>query len=540
MRKWFLMIGISLACLLILAPALSAQSVVSRARIGGYTEATTFISNGTNSNRIALMDGYEVLSMPIKVGAKATKLFSVLDLPIDAAPRGIAWVASEKLFAFADNFHPDMLIFSDQKGRPAGTRTLVYPAGDPYRANRFEGLVYIPQTSTVFPDHIAAVTFCQPNTLPYPCEPYQIRVLVIRRDGLVVKEINPILPQEVIDNVGEFWGIGFQTPNILLCGGGPYLWKMDFNGNPVSVPVYSPDQMVAEGVTQLPNGYVAATASAAGKLLFFDSNLNRVAQFDQTYTIGLSISGPAGLAWNNNAKNFLISEVNNEQAVWSVPRSLKTKTRVVNLANVILPDPQGENPLLNAFRFRKMIYLSGEIVMTYTNAGAPGIPGGRARIVSFDMAGNLVGYQRLFDWNLNPAQVSVGTFTYIPPPGSGLGQYVLRGITASPSVVLDLIWPTDGTLAGTIDLAATGLLGFGSTEFFNPAHPTGGQFLVFGNGYRAVVTDFNGNPISEFNFRDKLRTLGAVDLAYITNGPNAGAFAMIDPANSELIIFSLP
>jgi hypothetical protein len=481
--------------------------------------------------------------MPIKVGAKATKLFSVLDLPIDQAPRGIAWVASEKLFAFADSFHPDMLIFSDQKGRLAGTRILQYPGNDPYRANRFEGLVYIPTTSTMFPDHIAAVTFCQPNSaLPYPCtSPFQIRVLVIRRDGLVVKEIIPILPQQVLDEVGEFWGIGFQAPNILLCGGGPYLWKIDFNGNPMTPPVYFPnDRMAAEGVTQLPNGYIAATASAAGKLLFFDSNLNRVAQFDQPYTIGLGISAPGGLAWNNNAKNFLISETNNEQAVWTVPRSLKTKARVVNLANVNLPNPQGENQLLDYYSFYRMIYLSGEILMTYVNAGKPGNPA-RARIVSFDMAGNLVNYQRLFDWNLSPRQVSPsGAFTYIPPPGSGLGQYVLRNITVPGTVILQLVWPTDGTPAGTIDLAPTGLTAFGAVEFFNPAHSTGGQFLVFGNGYRAVVADFNGHQISEFNYREKLGTLGASDLAYITNGPNAGAFAMLDGANSELVIFTLP
>lgn len=58
MRRWFLMIVIALACVLLLAPAVSAQTVISRTRIGGYTEATTFITNGTNSNRIALMDGY--------------------------------------------------------------------------------------------------------------------------------------------------------------------------------------------------------------------------------------------------------------------------------------------------------------------------------------------------------------------------------------------------------------------------------------------------------------------------------------------------
>jgi hypothetical protein len=374
-------------------------------------------------------------------------------------------------------------------------------------------------------------------------------VLVIRRDGLVVKEIIPIVPQQVLDEVGEFWGIGFQAPNILLCGGGPYLWKMDFNGNPVTVPVYDPnDRMAAEGVTQLPNGYVAATAAAVGKLLFFDSNLNRVPQFDQTYTIGLGISSPGGVAWNNNAKNFLIVDLNNEQVVWSVPRSLKTRTKVVDLTTVRLPDPQGENPLLDAFRFRsRLIYVAGEIVMTYVNAAKPGGPGippipSRARIVSFDMAGNLVNYQKLFDWNnLNSQQVGPGIFTYIPPPGSGLGQYVLRGLGFPSPVVLDLIWPTDGTLNGTIDLAPTGLLAFtGALEFFNPAHHTGGQFLVFGDAYRAVVADFNGNPVSEFNYRDKLGSLQPADLAYITNGPNAGAFALIDQGNSELIIFNLP
>ena len=322
-----------------------------------------------------------------------------------------------------------------------------------------------------------------------------MRLLVMRRDGVVVKEIIPVLPPPVAAELGEFWGIGFQTPNTLLCSGGYYLWKMDFNGNPTAGPVASEDLSDSfEGVTQLPNGYIAA-ANGYGKLRYFDFNLNRLARLDRDYTIGLGISSPTGLAWNNNTKQFLLSEPNLPgAALWTVPQTLKTKTKTVDLTTVLLPNPpEGENPHLDYWRFRQMIYVAGEIVLSYVNASRSGIPS-RARIVSFDTAGNVVGYQRLFDWNLTPNQVSPGPpFSYIPPNGGGPGQYVMR--SANPAYVLDFIWAVDGILSRQVSLQPTGTPGIGPAEFFNPAHPTGGQFLLFGGpGRRALVTDSMARP----------------------------------------------
>jgi hypothetical protein len=93
-------------------------------------------------------------------------------------------------------------------------------------------------------------------------------------------------------------------------------------------------------------------------------------------------------------------------------------------------------------------------------------------------------------------------------------------------------------------LSSAGITMIVAVEYFNPAHDTGGQFLVATNKKKLLVTDFFGNVLREIIYYDDLGILGSInDLALITSGPDAGAFAAaVDKGNnagSEIIVFKL-
>jgi hypothetical protein len=98
----------------------------------------------------------------------------------------------------------------------------------------------------------------------------------------------------------------------------------------------------------------------------------------------------------------------------------------------------------------------------------------------------------------------------------------------------------DGVLAREIDLA----LDVAALAYFNPRHPSGGQFLIIGvddaDAYRAVVTDFAGKPISEFDPRKELGLTFVADVSAVTLGPLTVAFAALeDTASARLVTFLL-
>ena len=69
--------------------------------------------------------------------------------------------------------------------------------------------------------------------------------------------------------------------------------------------------------------------------------------------------------------------------------------------------------------------------------------------------------------------------------------------------------------------------------------------LLSGAG-RVIITDLNGNSrdangflLGEFNHRVKLGLMQRTDIAAITSGPLAGAFAIVDVNSGEIVIFRL-
>ena len=99
----------------------SGQSVVSRARIGGYAEDITFVTSGALKDQVAMMNGYELFATPMKKGA-LTRVCKIDNPEFDQFVNGFTFVESEGLFVMNNAPHPDKLYFFDQACGFKGTR----------------------------------------------------------------------------------------------------------------------------------------------------------------------------------------------------------------------------------------------------------------------------------------------------------------------------------------------------------------------------------------------------------------------------------
>jgi hypothetical protein len=529
-----------------------AQTVVSRIKIGGYSEGTAYVSTGTLAGYTVMLRGSEVVGyQDILTSNKAPKvLFNVISLPVKAQPRGIAYIPGTRRFALADNGQPDRLILCDETGRFAGLLFFQFPDGDPYRPNRFEGMTYIPPESPNYPDHLAIVTSNEPS-LPGGQGSLQQRVLIVSRYGNVDASFQPQYPTLGPDGILpdyepiEIGGIAYQA-SVLVCGESSILWKMDFDGNVVGNAIAIPDETWFEGVSIMPDGNIIAT-DGYRKVWAFSPDLTPLSNLTRDVTIGLGIN-PSALAWNNDTGRFLMMELTGmPNTLWSVSPTFAGKSLFANLDNIVvepkyLVDQEKGN--LRANRFYGLVYRDDveQIALSYYNQSTTinneTIVPSRTRIVSFSDLGQLVNYQHLEDYNTTMV-FSPSMLSYIPP-GTGESSYVLRG--ASPELkTLKLVSPAEGTLRETIDLAPGGVSGISAVEYFNetPGDTNGRRFLILANGYRAVVADYSGSVVSDFNYREKLGILTPGDLAYISTGTYAGAFATIANSGNEIVIFRL-
>ncbi len=502
---------VSLALLFIFAGGVNAQTaseqlaptVLNRARLGNNNEDITFISGGRFDNHVAFLDGYEVLGLPVSGGdgSEVAKLFDLRDLGIEVGPRGITYIESEDRFALVDPTQVTTLFITDHLGQPQGTRTIQYLGG--LAPRHLEGLVYLPPTAGVWADHLILVAFDE-SFLP--------RLEVLRRDGQVVAEIFPGEP------VGSSFitGVAFKAPDRLLVGLlDNTIWTLDFGGNVVGGPVVLPGVTSVEGLVQLRDGRIVAAAYRAGTLFFFDQDLNRLPADDRDYSIGVGVSLPRGVGWNTDTTEHLIlgnATFPAEPELVAVPPSLDSASRVVDLAG-------------DGFSFAfGVTYLPDDNLIAVAHAIAP------QAILLYDNSGNLVSQIDLSGVG-RPLDIS-----YIPT----MREFAVRVSGVGESRRLHLVSRDTGAVMGTIDLSPTGINAVVGVAFFNPAHPSGGQFLVIDSRStdRAIITDFEGNLLDEFNYRSGLGLLNAQDVSAITTGPQAGAFSIVDTGNSEIVIFT--
>lgn len=501
-----------LALAFLLPGVLSAQTVLDRVRIGNNAEGLTYVNHGPYAKQAIVLDGYEVRGVPAAGKARgnprARTIFDLRGLGIGQGPRGIAYIESERLFAIVDPSQLDRLLISDHKGRPQPSRTVGYPDSG-FFPTHLEGLAYIPENSLEFPDHLALVAMTW--------VPQETRIEILTREGEVVREILPDEP--LLSRYGL--GLTFLAPDKLLvfeyyCSD---FYILDFDGHIISGPddpdVCEPQDLFFEGLVQLPDGKVAASDYFAGTLFFFDENLNRLPEYDRFYgnnTFGLGL--PTGLAWDDEADEHLVVSYWMYPA-WTllhlaaIPPSLDTSRDVTDLN-------------LGNFLPRRAAYLPEEGLIAVEDRN------GRQLVLFDKTSGQPVDAIDLSAWG-RPWGLE-----FIP----ALNQFAVSFLDAGNQTTLYLISRDTGLEEGTIDLSETGIDGARAIAFFKTDPSSDGKFLIAGGpGTRAVVTDFAGTLLDEFDYRETLGIIILNDFAAITSGPQAGAFAATDRDNSEIVVF---
>jgi hypothetical protein len=507
------------------ASAANGQTIVNRARIGGYAEDITFVTSGPLKGQLVMMNGYELHSVEMDKKGVLNRVCKLESPEFDQFVNGFTFVASEGLFAMNNAPHPDKLFFFDQACGFKGTRPIQYLDSN-YRPAHIEGLAYIPADAPVFPDHLIMAVWDALGA-------GDVRLEIMRRDGVVVAEIHrPDWPTQLLAD-GGLGDVMYLGPNRLLLSAYSVdsLWIVDFSGNIVSGPLATGADGMGEGIVRLDDGRVAAT-NYPQSLLVFDKDLNRQPQDDRHDVIGVNLNVPNGIAWDADANRFLVTHDTNlvlNGGISGLSTTLNGATPVVNL----------NSPPFS----RQTIYLPQDDLVGVLRFGGSG---DRA-IVLFNTDGTLNSQISLSPTSLGqnfgqPLALAYlpGTdefvvgFGGVPGPGQALERLRLRVISRT------------GTLVRTIDLAGTGTAGVNGVEYFEDPQGGGGRLLLIAAFGRMIVTDLDGNPrdansftFGEFNVRVKLGLITRNDVAAITSGPLAGAFAILDANGGEVVIFRL-
>jgi catechol 2,3-dioxygenase-like lactoylglutathione lyase family enzyme len=496
-------------------PKKDSVRVVQRQLVGRYIEDLDFVSSGSLAGHIVMLNGYLVHGIPANASSdSAVRTLFDLRQQILGAPRGIAYVASERLFALVDAAQPTSLFLVDRRGTPSPPRPIQYLDG--FLPDHMEGLAYVPATSPRFPDHLLTVTWQFLDDAPF----LRCRIQVIRRDGQVAAEV-PV-PDDI--SINFVLGVAFLAPDlIIVTDGANTIWTLDFGGNIVAGPA-STELTIADGIVQLADGRIVTGEGA--RLRFYDAALNRLPQDDRDAGTRTGLVVPFSVAWNTDTNQHLVVAATEESGgdpasngVAAVPLSLNASSLVVDL---------GAFP--TSIRLPKATYLPDEhlVAVALTRFGST-----PAQIALHDNDGVLVEL-------INASAIGgIGRpldIAYIAPTR----EFVVVEQTQRGRLK---VLTRSGTLAREIDLAPAGLAGVDALTYFNPLHPSGGQFLIIGRGdgaYRAVVTDFQGNAIREFNPREKLGLSFVTGLCAVTTGPKAGLFTAIESAASpEMVVFRL-
>lgn len=518
----------SLTTLVLLSLAIlevNAQTVVNRARIGGYAEDITFVTSGALKGQLVMMNGYELYAVEMIKKGVLTKVCKLEHPELDQFVNGFTFVPSEGLFAMNNAPHPDKLFMFDQACGFKGTRPIQYLDSN-YRPGHIEGLAYVPSDAPVFPDHLIMAVWDALGAS-------SVRLEIMRRDGVVVAEIHrPDWPTQLLFD-GGLGDVMYLGPNRLLLSAyhPDGLWIIDFSGNIVSGPLATGADGTGEGLVRLDDGRVVAT-SYPQNLLVFDKNLNRQATDDRQDLIGLNLSVPNGIAWDSNADRLLVTHdtnLNLNAAVSGFSTALNTATPIVNLSSFGLT--------------RQTAYVPQDDLIAVLRFG---VPNDRA-ILLFNANGSLNSQISLSPTSLGqnfgqPFALAylpvtdefVVGFGGVPGPDQPFERLRLRVISRT------------GTLVRTIDLAGTGTAGVNGLEYFVDPLTGAGRLLLISAFGRMIITDLDGNSrrtdgisFREFNSRVKFGLITRNDIAAITSGPLAGAFAIVDSNGGEVVIFRL-
>ncbi|HYX30733.1 MAG TPA: hypothetical protein VE863_19510 [Pyrinomonadaceae bacterium] len=526
------------------------MQIIRRNRLGNNTEdITSFSSLIPRGGPVAVIDGYDVLSIqttpplepPIKlpplpaplpgggqaagaqpalgpIGRPATRLFDVLGLPIKAAPRGITYVASRKMFVFNDDAQTNKLFFTDERGMARGSIDVQFRQAPDF----VEGLGSMSAAIPRFGDALAMIAIFNDSNSP---SGGQSRLEIIDLEGHVLKEIvpEPDVAQLFLTGVSFNFPPNLRETFLVSSDDDNVIHELDFAGTQVGQFTATARQtgfIGLEGIVSVAPNEIAAANGFAGLLEVF--NPIGVPQVVD-YRIGLGLSLPNGLAWDSTTNEFLIFGLDR----------LRPDARFV--ARLATP--------LDSFRLaigtdlfaRKVTYLPDEqlIAVGHANNAKDNVPAG---ILLFNEQGQSAGV--IPTGNVNKTAPVI--LTYLPETREFGVVFRKDDKTHPPSKLRRL--QRDGTDTGaSIDFGLADIQKISAVTFFKPTSTGAGQFLVFDNTQDMfVVTDFNGAKLNgPFSIRDTLRVLNPTAVTAITTGPDAGAFAISNGENSEVVVFRL-
>jgi hypothetical protein len=234
----------------------------------------------------------------------------------------------------------------------------------------------------------------------------------------------------------------------------------------------------------------------------------------RSYDVGVGVNWTLGLAWDPDGGRFLVDHfvaAQHAHRISAVPPSLDAAVPIADLP----PD--------FSFLFRRSLtYLPDE------HLAAAALPDGT--VLLFDAAGAQVGTIDL-TW-----LGGVEALEHIPPTG----ELVVKTSVPGEERLLHVV-TREGAPVRQIDLSATGIAWIDALAYFDAGE--GGRLLVLDHpfvGDSAYVTDLDGALITSFSYREELGVIRPFELAAITTGPNAGAFALVDDYASEIVVFQLP
>lgn len=483
----------------------SSVQVVSRQRLGNNTEDITYLTQGRKPG-LAIMDGYDVLDPSFSPPAK---LFDVLGQDIKAAPRGIVYVESRGLYVFSDTLQTATLFRADSAGEPLKPLNIQYPTDATPQS--VEGLDYIPTRSLLFPDHLILVaSFVNDDG------DLEARLEIINFNGQVVQEI---VPQGDLAFV-FLTGVSFKMPGSLLVSSDDdeTIYELDFQGNVLAsftgAPPTQPTLHGIEGLALTLDGRGAAAGGNDGIIAGFapGNDLPPTLAFD--YRIGPGLSLPTGLAWDSSNNQFLLISFDRARDlntfISSVTRDFVTTGPVTQVDELT----------------RKLTYLPAERLIAATHTNNP------RGILLFDRKGNPAG--QISTTQFGTPQV----ITYITSTSEF--ALVFRDTADSSKKSKLLVLTRQGLLSRVIDFAPAGVTRITGAAYFNPRHPTGGQFLIIdGQTNTAVITDFYGAPLDNFSIREKLGILAPTAVTTIATTRTGSEFAIANGESSEIVVFSL-
>jgi hypothetical protein len=174
-----------------------------------------------------------------------------------------------------------------------------------------------------------------------------------------------------------------------------------------------------------------------------------------------------------------------------------------------------------------------------------GLAANRA-ILLFNTNGTLHSQISLSPTSLGENLGQPSALAYLP----GTDEFIVGFAGAPPTQVAERlrlrVISRTGTLVRTIDLTGTGTAGVNGVEYFEDPQGGGGRLMLVAAVGRMIITDLDGNSrrpdgtlFGEFNVRVKFGLITRNDVAAITSGPLAGAFAIVDSSGGEVVIFRL-